>query len=209
MGASSFARVLTGWTGAIAWSYLSAPYSGTVTPFTRESAASLIARLVHDLLVVAGLSMTASVSTAGIITVDLGPNDDVLELTLTGNVATRTGFTGTYTSGQPYTAATGFDSSWVPSKGMRLVDPLLTTSRLGVTGNGLGGVAPVLTSATTTMLAWDAGIALPELANHEHDLWHDGRVFGRLLVTGVRRTPLSAIRTVDTVQVELAVQEVA
>lgn len=206
MGYSSFSRVLTGWTGSIAWTGDAS--TGTLTPHTRESAASIIARLIHDMLVGGDGGIGVGVSAAGIIslTPDTG---NVPDLVFTGNVATRTGFTGSYTGGGPHVAATGFASSWVPSKGMRLADPLLATSGRGVTGDGSAGVAPVRTGATSQVIAWDAGIALPELANYEHDLWHDGRVFGRLLVTGVRRVPLSAIRSVDTVRVELDVQEVA
>lgn len=203
MGYSSFARVLTGWTGSLVYS--DGTYTVIITPFTRESAASLIARLVHGVLVASGQTLAVSVSSAGIITLTSGL---AFDLTLTLLTATRTGFTGTYTGALTYTAATGFASSWVPSKGMRLADPLLATSGRGVTGDGSAGVAPVRTGATSQVIAWDAGIALPELANYEHDLWHDGRVFGRLLVTGVRRVPLSAIRSVDTVRVELDVQEV-
>ena len=138
------------------------------------------------------------------ITPDTG---NVPDLVFTGNVAARTGFTGSYTGGGPHVAAGAFSNGWVPANGLRLTDPMLATSRGGVVGDGSAGGSPMRMSATSTMLAWDDGIALPDLTG-EQDYWHDGRLFGRVLVTGVRRVPMSTIRTVGTVRVEIDVTEV-
>lgn len=202
MGYGSLAPVYTGWTGTLVYS--DGTYTVTITPHTRESVASIVARLVRDVLVTAGVRLTVSVSSGGVITIAAG---SVFALTVTLVTATRSGFTGTYTGAVTYTAAGAFSNGWVPANGLRLADPMLATSRGGVVGDGSAGGSPMRTSATSTLIAWNSAIALPDLTG-EQDYWHDGRVFGRLLVTGVRRVPLSSIRTVGSVRVELDVIEV-
>lgn len=200
MGLGSLALVQAGWTGEL--EYDGVGYT-TITPFTRESVASFLARYVHQVLIATGEALVVTVGADGKITI-AGPS--AFDLIASGNVATRTGFTGTYTGASTYTGAIAASGIYVPANGLRLPDAMLATSGRGMVGDGSGGVAPVRGSASSTLTAWDSGITLPDEGTY--DYWHDGRVFGRLLITGRRRVPMSTIRTVDTVRIECDVQEV-
>lgn len=203
MGYGALARVLTGWTGTIAYD------DGTsvaVTPYTRESAASLIARLAHAVLVATGVTLTISVSSSGVITLT---GTATFDLTVTSNTATRTGLTGSYTGATTYTAAGAYTGAYVPAYGLRLNGMMLATSRTSLVGDGTGGVSPIQEAAGGRLVVWDDEIGYPTLGD-EHDVWHDGRLFGRVAIEGARLTPLSRyIRSTTTTQLELDVREVA
>lgn len=200
MGLGSLALVQAGWTGTL-------EYDGaatvTITPFTRESVASLFARLVHEVLVATGEALALEAGSDGKITIT---GLTAFDLVASGNVATRAGFTGTYTGAATYSGDLAASGIFPPRKGLRLPDPLMATSGRGMVGDGSGGVPGVLSAASSTLQSWDNGMTMPNEGTY--DYWHDGRVFGRVLVTGRRRVPLSSIRTVDTVRVDVDVLEV-
>lgn len=204
MGYSSLARVLTGWTGTIVWADVS---SGTFTPFTRESVASVMARLVYEMTVSGQTGVTIEVTAAGLVTIGGAAPD----FTFTGNIATRTGFTaggGIYSGGGPYVAASSFSGAYVPAYGLRLADPLLATSRGAHVGSGAAGVSPVMVSGASRLMLWHSAITVPDMS-YEYDVWHDGRVFGRVLAKSFVRVPMSTLRTVSTTRIDLDVMEVA
>lgn len=208
MGVSSLARVMSGWTGTITLTDSANSVEITITPYTRESVASLIARLVYE-RAVRGLTLTVSVSATGIITIDAG-NWDPFDIVFTGNVATRTGYTGTYTAATTFVAAVAFEGMlFASSYGMRLADPLIATGRGGAVADGSGGSAGPSVSGTSSLVVWSASMTVPALG-YDFDLWHDGRLQGRFCVKGVVRRPLSrTVRSADTIKLDLDVEEVA
>ena len=67
MGVASLAKALASWTGSLSVTY--GAKTVTVTPRTRESVASLVARLVSDVAGATGLALVVSVSATGVITI--------------------------------------------------------------------------------------------------------------------------------------------
>lgn len=206
MGSGSFARVLTGWTGTAA--LVAAGTTVTVTPHTRESVASFVARLVAEVVAQTALTLSVSVSSAGVVTLS---STVAFDLTLTGTVATRTAWTaGPYSSVTSVVGTGAFANAWVPANGIRLADPLLSTTRGGFTADDGFGVAPWRVSTASRIVALDSGLSLPDLAGYENDYWHDGRLWGRVVATGVRRVPMSSrLRSTTTTRIEIDVLEVA
>ena len=204
MGSGAFARVLTGWTGT---AVIVGNGTATVTPQTRESVASFIARLIAE-AAQTGRSLSAEVSSSGVITLT---GSAAFSLTLTGTVESRTKLDGGPYSSVTSVVGTGaYANAWVPAKGIRLIDPLLATTKGTWTGDDGYGTAPWRVSATSRIEALDSGLTLPDLDTYENDYWHDGRVFGRVIATGVRRVPLSgSLRSTTTTRFEFDVSEVA
>ena len=189
MGSAALATVQTGWTGTITAGGI------TVTPRTRESVASLIARLTVEAYAQAGLTLTWSCSSSGVLSV---VGDATFTLSATNNTATRTGFTGTYTGTTTYTAAGAYSGAYVPTAGLRLGEPGQLVERGSVVGDGtLAYAGPSVSQRTTLSVwssyadTWDAEDAITGV----QDVWHDGRVFGRVLVEEVRRVPLGRLRS--------------
>ena len=206
MGYGSLARVLTAWTGTIAWSGGDGP-GGELTPRSRESVASLVARLVSEMVVSgeSGSLITVSVSAAGVVTIA----GSAADLAFTGTCATRTAFTGgPYVGGSDFTAAGSFSGAYVPAYGLRLASPLLATGRGSSVGDGSAGTSPIQESAGSRLVCWDSAISVFDLS-HEWDVWYDGRVFGRFYTRNMRRVPLSTIRSVTTTRIEIDAIEVA
>lgn len=205
MGYGAFARVLTGWTGTIALTYFGTTI--TVTPMSRDSVASLVARLLAE-SARAGVTLTASVDSSGVLTVT---GNDAFDLTLTGTVESRTKLdAGPYSSVTSVTGTGAYANAWVPAKGLRLADPLLATSKGTYSGDDGYGTAPWSVSAGSRVEAWTGAMTLPDLDGYEHDYWHDGRLFGRVVATNVRRVPMSAhLRATTSTRFEFDVSEVA
>jgi len=200
MGSSSIARVLTGWTGTVVCDGI------TVTPHLRESAASLITRVVQAVLVGTGRALSVSVSSTGIVTISAATSFD---LSLGVNCGTRTGFTaGPYSGAASYTGATAYTQSWVPSRGLRLESPMLATTRGSAIGDG-STRAPLRTAGTSRLIAWDSPLALPDLDGFDLDVWHDQRPPVRVTVEGRRYAPLGRQRAAGQIVVEFDVREVA
>lgn len=203
-GNGALAGVMTGWTGTI--EYDDGATTVEVTPLARESVASLFARLAHEVYVQAGERLSVSVSASGVITVSASA---AFDLTLSGTVDNRTGFTSTYTGAATYTAAAPYDQGWIADRGMRLDAPLWSTGgERGAVSDGSGATAPTRAPARARYVAWDSVTHLPDLTR-EYDYWHDGRLFGRFLVESARLVPLGITRTPDNITVEIDIGEVA
>lgn len=201
MGYSALARVLTGWTGTIEVDGV------TVTPRTRESVCSLMARVVHDVLVQAGRRITIDISDAGVLTI---ASTSSFDMTLTSGVETRTGFTaGPYSGASSYTAASGYTTAYVPARGLRVEGALLATTRGSVVGDGSGASAPRRISTSTRLVIWDDQLQMPTWAAYDWDVWHGERWFGRFAVESARRVPLGSLRSTDNITFEVDVREVA
>ena len=199
MGYSAFARVLTGWTGSIVVDGV------TVTPRTRESVCSLFARVVRDVAIATSRFLTLDISSTGVVSLSSSSSFD---MSATFNTATRTGFTGTYTGATSYTAAGAYSTAWVPANGLIVEGALLATTRGSAVGDGSGAQAPRRVSTQTQIVAWDSQLTLPAFADHDWDVWHGGRWFGRFVVRGVTREPMGPQRMTTNVRVVLAVTEV-
>lgn len=204
MGYSALARVMTGWTGSVVCEGV------TITPRTRESALSLMARVVHDVLVNDGTRLAWTVSSSGVLTLSLAPGDGsgTFALSASSNTATRLGFTGgPYSGAATYTAAGAFSNGYVPSKGLRLEGPFLAATRGSVTGDSGYSSASRRVAASTRLVMWDT-LATPDIEGHELDAACDGRWFGRFVVEGLERVPMGSLRQTDNVRIEARVREI-
>ncbi len=202
MGSGAFSRVLTGWTGSIVVTTNSIDV--TITPFTRDSAASLLARMVQDVIAQTSTVITISVSSAGVITLTGSASFNIV---LTTNCTTRTGLTGSYTGASTYTAAGAYTGAWVPAYGIRQAAPLFSTTGGAVVSAGTA-YSGRRQAASTQVIGWDSTLSLPD-TTHEYDYWHDGRVFGRFQARNVRRVPMGRARAVDQNRIEFDVVEVS
>lgn len=201
MGYASLSRVLTGWTGTVSFD---GDAAGEVTPFERESVASFVARLVEACESAGQSGVTVSVSSSGVIS--LGGNTP--DLTLTGNVATRTGFgSGPYTGGGTYTADGAFSGAFVPAYGLRVMSPMLSTT-MGASLDEGAGTAGWRASTSAKIMCWGSDATLPDLS-YEYDAWSDGRLMGRFSVRSAQRAPLGRQRVAGQVVIQLDVREVA
>lgn len=201
MGHGLLARVLTGWTGDIT-------YEGdgdvAIEPRARESAASLFARLTSSVRALDGALLTWTADANGVVSVS---SSAAFNIVFTGNCGARTGFTGTYSGAASHTAAVAVPSAWVPSRGARLVSPLLATSGRGqAVGDGSAASPPMRGAAGSRYVAWDDEAALA--LGYEYDYWHDGRLFGRFVIDGARHVPLGITRVTNAITLELDVREV-
>jgi hypothetical protein len=189
MGYGALAPVSSGWTGTIT------AHGVTVTPRARESVASLFARLAYEVAAATTNRLTVSVSSGGIITVS---STATFSLVASSNTATRTGFTGTYTSASSYTAATAYTGAYVPTLGLR-VDNGAWVQTVGqqVSDGSLGYAGPLsvgrceVTMWTSFSDAWTN----EDTPTGVYDVWHDGRVFARLCIDTARRVPPGRLRT--------------
>lgn len=200
MGYSALARVMTGWTGTIVCDGI------TVTPGTRESVCSLLIRMVRDVLVYSGRTLTLSISDTGVITV---ASDSSFDFTPSSGVATATGFTaGPYSGASSYTAASAYDTAYVPARGLRLEGPFVATTRGSVVADGSGAASPRRVSRSSPLVMWDSQLQLPSFEGFDWDVWHGNRWFGRFVVERVQRTAMGSLRTVNNVRFDLDVREV-
>lgn len=204
MGVSSLARVMSGWTGGLEIDDGTTAY--TITPYTRDSVASFIVRVMHELLVRSGITSTTEVDALGQLTMALSATVDYEASGLTGD---RTGI-GSGTGATTIPGIGAFDGVLFSSSyGIRLADPLIATGRGGAVADGSGGSAGPRVSGTSSLVVWSASMTVPALG-YDFDLWHDGRLQGRFCVKGVVRRPLSrTVRSADTIELDLDVEEVA
>lgn len=204
MGVGALARVQTGWTGTAVLT--SAAVSITVTPLARESVASFVVRLLAESSQL-DATFAAQVDATGAITLSANA---AFDLTVTGTVESRTAWNaGPYSGVTSVTSVSAYSTAVVPAVGMRLRDPLLALARTAYTGDNGYAVSPWRVPATTTLTGLDTTLELPDTSGHDFDYWHDGRLFGRFTVTGVRRIPLStSLRSATTTRYEFDVTEV-
>lgn len=204
MGVSALAKVLTGWTGSFAIDDGTNP-AYEIVPFTRDSVASFVARIVHELRVRSGVTGVVSVDGSGVITITL---DASITYEASGLVGDYTG-----TSDATDSVIQGVDTytgCYIPAYGMRLGDPLVATTRGQPTTYGATSTSGVRRSGRSTLTIWPDHMSAPSFENYDWDLWHDGRLQGRFRVAEVRRVPLSRyLRGNESTRLDCDVEEVA
>lgn len=191
MGYASISPLRTGWTGTIAATYNS--ITTTVTPETRDSPAAVMARLVHQTYVDSGLVLSLSVSSTGVITIS---GSATFSLAATSNTATYTGFS-THSSAATYTASGASSGAWVPTYGLRLEGTTLATGEGRVTSDGgTSSTSGLVAGASTRLMLWTSHADAwgNEDVSGVVDVWHDGRIFGRVRIDAFTRTPLGRQR---------------
>lgn len=202
-GYGALAGVMTGWDGSAY--YDDGVNTVDATALARDSVASWLVRLIHNVYVQAGVLLSVSVSAAGVITISAASS---FSLSFSGGHATRTGFTALEYAGATVTADDPYEQGWVADRGMRLDAPLYATGGTrGAVGDGSAGAAPTRAPARGRYVAWDSVTYLPDLSR-EYDYWHDGRLFGRFVVESARLVPLGITRATNNITVEIDVAEV-
>jgi len=188
VGSATLEIVTTGWTGTIALTY--SGVTVTVTPRTRESIASLFARLVHDVYTQAGLALSV---TGGQLVVSAA---SAFDLVVSGTCETRSQFTtGGYTGASRYTAEDTSTGTYVPTLGLRL-DGVTSQQDAGRSvSTGASGFAGPLTMGTTRLRMWSsfADTWANEDVSGVYDAWHDGRILGRGRIDSVTRTRMGRL----------------
>lgn len=214
-GLAALSEVLTGWTGSITLS--STPhlttFSTTVTPRARESVASLFARLIADACaeqIGLELSMRLLGSDALVIYSDLGATFD---MTFAGNCASRCDFdSGPYSGATEYSSdANLYSGAVVPTYGLRLDSLGLATGQGRATADGSGAQSPTIESGQGTLQLWDTFARCFDWQTDllgTYDVWHDGRVQGRVRVDGWKQIPPGSLRT-GMMRIDGQVQAVA
>jgi hypothetical protein len=205
MGYFALSQVLSGWTGTIAVTY--SGVTTTITPRTRESVASLFARLIHDVYGQAGLALRVAIDSPTIFAVSAASSFD---MATSGTVGSRTGLTdGTYTGAASYSGPDDADSLSVPSIGGRLLGPVLSSETGRATSaGGAGHTMMALGRTTLTLTSTLAQAWTLEQTSGVYDVWADGRVFGRVRIDGWTRSPPTRRRS-DYAELVATVQAVS
>lgn len=181
---ATLAEVKTGWTGTIALTY--GGTTVTITPRTRESVASLLARLVAGALLETGLALSVVVSTNDpFLTISAA---SFFDLALTGTCETRTGMAGG--SATSITSESSADV-YCPIYGIELDGDELSASAGRAVSSGAyanrgasDAARATVTIYTTYADAWVQEAALQGV----YDVWLDGRVLGRFRIDQWTRT---------------------
>lgn len=195
MGRSALSPVLTGWTGALV--VTSGGASITITPRTRESVASLWARAIHDAAVELGLTLTLTLSGTQFSVA----GSAAFDLTFSGQTAVYLDFGSTYSGATSYVSDDyqlldyGFK---IPGYGLRLDGTDLRVDEGRMASAGTYAAAGIMQGAQVPLRWWTdhAGAWLDEAAIvGVYDVWHDGRVFGRVRIDGWKRSPPGRLRS--------------
>ncbi len=202
MGYGAIAGVLAGWTGV--WTMTSNGVTSTLTPETRESAASLVARMIEAAFVDQGLTLTASLSASGVITLSA---DALFAMTFDGNCGDRVGFNSSpYGAGGPHEAEQAYIGVWVPTIGLWVNGVQLAQAPGRAVSDGTFGVAGALGLGTVPLHietsfadAWAKEATITGMA----DVWQDGRVFARGRIDRWRRTRKGARADIVQLDAEL------
>lgn len=190
-------EVMSGWTGTFTLNGV------TITPRTRESVASLVARALREAFVTtdgsSSKAVSASVDTGGTLVLTSGTSITVDATLVT---ASRTGLVaGPYTA-TTVTADNPLSDIVQPLYGIGLDDLTVRTGRGRAVADGSYAAAPNVASATTTLRlfcseaeAWtfEAAIGAWAQTSVVHDVWLDGAVLARVMFDGhVRRRAWSS-----------------
>lgn len=197
-GLAALAKVVTGWTGSIA--VTAGGRTVTVTPRTRESVASLFARLIADCLAeLSGFELLVSLVSADQLQMS-SADGSTFSVTMSGNCGTWTDFdSGPYSGANVYGSdGNGFLGAFVATYGMRCDSLGIMTGQGRATADGTAGYAPPLEAPDATLILFgqfDEVWSLETSALGVYDLWHDGRVQARLLIDVWRRVAPGQRRT--------------
>lgn len=211
MGLAALAEVMDGWTGSITVTVGAS--SVVVVPGTRESVASLWTRVQMRARAELGLGLVVTLTAEDQSQADA---DAVFDMVLAGNCATRTDF-----DAGPYSGAASYlsdgntpDGLILPSKGLRLADPMLGSAGRAA-ADGTDAAVLMQTAVTSTLrlfttiqaaAALEAAIAAWTQGQQVHDVWHDGRVIARVRIDGMPvRRPLTRTHGLSTSGAEIAV----
>lgn len=187
MELATFAEVLTGWTGSVAITV--GATTTTVTPLTRESVASLFARLAHDVYVDSGLALTVKPIANDQLQVSAASTFD---MAYDGNCGTRCDYPyGPYAGQTVYLSDQTVVTGRIPAYGVSVEGDDLGASTGRVLASGAYAVQGVADPAHASLIvfttfadAWDFESAVVGL----YDLWVDGRLIGRYHIDAWKRT---------------------
>lgn len=192
MGYAALAEVLTGWTGSIAVTYSGT--TTTITPYLRESVASLFARLIQRVEIESGLDLSIEVFASEQLRVYAASSFD---MATSGNVATRTDYSDlTYAGAATYLSVSdGYTGRYVPFHGLRL-DGITHGQGAGrAVSTGAAGYAGPLEMISARLRMWS--IFADTWANEDiqgvYDVWHDGRILGRGRIDTMTRTRMGRL----------------
>ena len=207
--------VQSGWTGSVIATVGST--SVTVSPRTRESPASLMARLRTAAAPALSTFLGCSLSSAGVLTVESYQRTTTFSLTFSGNTGTRTGLTaGPYSGAAFYAAATAIPAIVLPSKGLRL-DDFLVRSKAGQATSGAASALPgCYDKGQSTIhlygeleeLQGQATDIASTFGSGEQvwDLWFASRLAARLRIDDISVRPLTRLRSGVTHGAELTLR---
>lgn len=195
MGRSALAAVQTGWTGQVSVTF--GGRTATVVPRTRESCASLLARLIHDTLAQTELPLAFVIGASSHVlsTTSAG---DVFDFASSGTCATRLDLASASSVASVSGTATSLSGVWIPTYGVRLDGATLTSEPGRATSDGSAGysigarLGTVPLKVTTTHAdAWTREASISGV----YDVWCDGVVHARVRVDQWRRSALGRGRT--------------
>lgn len=192
MGYAALAEVLTGWTGTIAVTYSGT--TTTITPYLRESVASLFARLIVQVREDSGFALLLTLAAPDQITISAAAT---FSMSLTGNCGTRTDYdTGPYSGAASYASdANVYTGAYVPTRGLRL-DGITHGQDTGrATSTGASGYAGPLEMGSARLRMWStfADTWANEDIQGVYDVWHDGRILGRGRIDSITRTRMGRL----------------
>lgn len=196
MTRAALAKVSTGWAGSIAVTF--GGVTTTVTPRTRESCISIAARLAADTYVDSGLSLVFAALASDQWQ---ATGSAAFSMALAGGINTSLDFdSGPYSGASSYISdANGITGLYTPLYGLRLDGTEVATDSGHAVSSGVSGDAGLVVGARTSLHiwtdyadAWDREVLLLGV----YDVFHDGRVFGRVRIDGWRRTAMGKRRDV-------------
>lgn len=196
-GLVALAKVVTGWTGSVA--VTAGGRTVTVTPRTRESVASLFARLIADCLAeLSGFELRVSLINEDQLQLS-SADGTVFAVTMSGVCGPNTDFdSGPYSGASTYSSDGNHYAGAVVPQGLRCDTMGLAASQGRATADGTAGYAPPLEAPEATLTAFmqfDAAWSFETSVLGVYDLWHDGRVQARILIDVWRRVPPGKRRT--------------
>lgn len=205
----ALAPVVAGWTGALEINGL------TIPVHDRDSIAGIFSRALSMLRVrddvddAALRDWSVSVSSAGVLTI---ATTGTFDLVASGTLASRSGFSSTYTGASTYTAAAAYDGAVVPSAGIVPPQPALATDEGKPAADGGAGGGSIRKPAPGSMQVCGAfsevyALETSEILRGVFDLWVDGRLFGRWRADKIVRR--KAGRRADQAHLDVSLREVA
>lgn len=181
-------EVMSGWTGTLVLNGV------TVTPRTRESVASLVARALAAAFVTTDATpskaVNASVDTGGKLVLS---SETSITVNATGSVATVSGLTAGPYTGTTITATNPLGGLTRPTYGIGLDDLTVRTGKGRAVADGAYAMAPNIASGNTTVRlycteseAWSFEAAIGAWAQGDivQDVWLDGAVLARVMFDG-------------------------
>lgn len=200
-----------GWTGTVALTV--SAVAATVTPYARESVASLMRRLASEAERRHGYRLTAWPLANGRLVVAIDDSSATFSLSASGTCETRLGFTSPSSAAGAFTTTSAHYGGVYPETGIRLESALDRTAIGRPYADGLGGTIGLRELGRGRLSIWadyDTSWALEStIAGNTYDVWGGERLFGRVRIPAdLQRSPRSdRLRTL--VELSATVQGVA